>query len=92
MQCLPGFNVYALLTVDLLHEIEIGVWKSLFMHILRLLQLLSRDGCIELDRRYVYPMPILHHLHLSTNQSPGFGVFRHLVKTPFEGLLAMLQR
>lgn len=56
MQCLPGLNVYALLTVDQLHEVELGVWKNLFIHILRLLQLLSFDGCSELDRRHVYQM------------------------------------
>jgi hypothetical protein len=32
-----GFNIYDALVVDLLHEVEIGVWKSLFEHLLRLL-------------------------------------------------------
>ena len=50
--------MYSLLTVDLLHEVELGVWKSLFIHILRLLQLLSpTHGHNELDRRYVCDEP-----------------------------------
>jgi hypothetical protein len=56
MECFPALNIYALLTVDLLHEVELGVWKSLFIHILRLLQLFSRDCTSELDRRCVYNM------------------------------------
>lgn len=38
-------------TVDLLHEIEIGVWRSLFIHLLRILH--CGDGLVhELDKRY----------------------------------------
>ncbi|KAL1937059.1 hypothetical protein VTO73DRAFT_15141 [Trametes versicolor] len=32
-----GFNFYSLYVPDLLHEIELGVWKSIFTHILRIL-------------------------------------------------------
>jgi hypothetical protein len=52
MNCLPDLDVYALLTVDLLHEVELGVWKAIFIHILRLLQLLSPNSSTELDRRF----------------------------------------
>jgi len=41
-----------MLLVDLLHEFELGVWKALFMHLLRILE--SHDGpnlVAELDRR-----------------------------------------
>jgi len=66
MTCLPDFNMYALLTVDLLHEVELGVWKSLFIHILRLLQLLSPNyGHNELDRRWVYTGYRSMMLHVS---------------------------
>lgn len=53
MNCLPGLDVYGLLTVDLLHEVELGVWKALFIHILRIIQASSRDGHDRLDRRCV---------------------------------------
>ncbi|TEB04000.1 hypothetical protein FA13DRAFT_1654889, partial [Coprinellus micaceus] len=32
-----GFNIFTSLTVDLLHEYEIGVWKAVFIHLLRIL-------------------------------------------------------
>ncbi|ETW76907.1 hypothetical protein HETIRDRAFT_328118 [Heterobasidion irregulare TC 32-1] len=32
-----GFNFYDLFVVDLLHEFELGVWKAIFTHLLRIL-------------------------------------------------------
>lgn len=32
-----GFNYFQMLIVDLMHEFELGVWKSLFIHLLRIL-------------------------------------------------------
>jgi hypothetical protein len=44
-----------MLVVDLLHEFELGVWKSLFTHLIRLLHAAqgrgSNDIVVELDRR-----------------------------------------
>lgn len=37
--------------VDLMHEVELGVWKSLFLHLLRILDTIN--GAInELDLRW----------------------------------------
>lgn len=33
-----GFDMHSILAVDILHEVEIGAWKSLFIHLLRLLE------------------------------------------------------
>ena len=58
MNCLPGLDVYALLTVDLLHEFELGVWKALFTQIVRILSL--HPGAVgRFDKRYppVRPKP-----------------------------------
>jgi hypothetical protein len=52
MNCIPSLNVHALLTVDLLHEVELGVWKALFIHIIRILSTHSPKSVNELDRRY----------------------------------------
>lgn len=50
MNCLPGLDIFALLTVDLLHEFELGVWKALFTQIVRILTI--QPGAIsEFDRR-----------------------------------------
>jgi len=44
-----------MLVVDLLHEFELGVWKALFTHLIRILHAADpRGGLVaELDRRYV---------------------------------------
>ncbi|KAF8958641.1 hypothetical protein BDZ97DRAFT_1906426 [Flammula alnicola] len=44
-----------MLVVDLLHEFELGVWKALFTHLIRLLYAAGRGSdhlVVELDRRY----------------------------------------
>lgn len=51
MNCIPRLNVYSLLTVDLLHEVELGVWKALFTHIVRILSAHSPRSVNELDQR-----------------------------------------
>ena len=45
-----------MLVVDLLHEFELGVWKALFTHLIRILHAAAPHGSFvdELDRRYDY--------------------------------------
>jgi hypothetical protein len=52
MEYIDGLNVHSLLTVDLLHEFELGVWKALFTHILRIITAYSAKSLHELDKRY----------------------------------------
>ena len=33
-----AFNFFLLFVVDLLHEFELGVWKTIFTHLTRILQ------------------------------------------------------
>jgi hypothetical protein len=47
-----------MLLVDLLHEFVLGVWKALFIHLLRMLNAHDKSLVNELDRRYV---PVLIH-------------------------------
>ena len=44
-----------MLVVDLLHEFELGVWKAIFTHLIRILHAAAPHGGLvaELDRRYV---------------------------------------
>jgi hypothetical protein len=44
-----------MLVVDLMHEFELGVWKALFIHLLRILQAYDKSLLVELDRRCVIP-------------------------------------
>lgn len=32
-----GFNIFPIFVVDLLHEFELGVWKGVFIHLIRML-------------------------------------------------------
>ncbi|KAH7916892.1 hypothetical protein BV22DRAFT_997067, partial [Leucogyrophana mollusca] len=47
-----GFDLFRMLVVDLLHEFELGVWKAIFIHLLRILDSLKDSAIHELDRRY----------------------------------------
>ncbi|KAJ2929664.1 hypothetical protein H1R20_g7412, partial [Candolleomyces eurysporus] len=49
-----NFDIFSALVVDLMHEFEIGVWKSLFIHLVRILEASSKHEVLvhELDRRY----------------------------------------
>ncbi|KAJ3540488.1 hypothetical protein NMY22_g4264 [Coprinellus aureogranulatus] len=49
-----GFNIFSAIVVDILHEYEIGVFKALFLHLIRVLEA-SASGSVlvhQLDRRY----------------------------------------
>jgi hypothetical protein len=46
-----GFNLFLMLVVDIMHEFELGVWKALFIHLLRILHAADKTLVDELDRR-----------------------------------------
>ena len=46
-----GFNFFSIFVPDLLHEFELGVWKALFTHLLRVLYAYGGDGISELNQR-----------------------------------------
>lgn len=48
------FNMFPTFVVDLLHEVEIGVWRSLFIHLLRILECIDPTLAHTLDRRSVF--------------------------------------
>jgi hypothetical protein len=39
-----GFDHFIMLVVDLLHEFELGVWKAIFTHLIRLLHAAGSGG------------------------------------------------
>jgi len=43
-----------MLVVDLMHEFELGVWKALFIHLLRILTAKNPALLHQLDQRYAY--------------------------------------
>lgn len=38
---------------DLMHEVELGVWRSIFIHLLRILESINESLLLKLDRRWV---------------------------------------
>ena len=46
-----GFNIFSMLAVDLMHEVELRVWKAVFIHLLRILDCHNESLKHELDRR-----------------------------------------
>ncbi|KZT12252.1 uncharacterized protein LAESUDRAFT_641648 [Laetiporus sulphureus 93-53] len=47
-----SFNVYSLFVPDLLHEFELGVWKAVFVHLLRVLHAEGQDRIQKLNSRF----------------------------------------
>lgn len=47
-----GLNFYALFVPDLLHEFELGVWKAVFIHLVRILHAMGPDSVAALNERY----------------------------------------
>ncbi|EMD39369.1 hypothetical protein CERSUDRAFT_134414, partial [Gelatoporia subvermispora B] len=47
-----GFNHFALLVPDLMHEFELGVWKAVFIHLMRILHAAGEDKIQEFNRRF----------------------------------------
>jgi hypothetical protein len=67
-----GFNLFPMFLVDLMHEIELGVWKALLVHLLRMLESVHENLLHEFDkRRAIYPD--YFHLNLITPFAP-FGL------------------
>jgi hypothetical protein len=46
-----GFNCFPMFLIDLMHEVELGVWRALFVHLLRILESVNEYALNELDRR-----------------------------------------
>ncbi|KAF6743073.1 hypothetical protein DFP72DRAFT_829097 [Ephemerocybe angulata] len=46
-----GFDYLKVIVPDLLHEFELGVWKAIFIHLIRILTAYNSEKVIELNRR-----------------------------------------
>lgn len=49
----PGYNPLQMLVPDLLHEFELGVWKDLLVHLMRLLDTRGQPAVTTFNARYV---------------------------------------
>ena len=50
-----GFDFYNMLVPDLLHEVKLGVWKSIFSHLIRMLFVVGKNSAALLNSRQVNP-------------------------------------
>ncbi|KAF8834366.1 hypothetical protein BDN67DRAFT_992678 [Paxillus ammoniavirescens] len=48
-----GFDLFVMLMVDILHEFELGVWKAILVHLLRIVDCPKKSMTHELDCQYV---------------------------------------
>ena len=46
-----GFDLFSLFVVDLMHEFELGVWKALFIHLIRILVALGGTSIQDFNSR-----------------------------------------
>ncbi|KIO20788.1 hypothetical protein M407DRAFT_219893, partial [Tulasnella calospora MUT 4182] len=46
------FNFFRMLVVDLMHEFELGVWKAVLIHLIRMLHTLGNDSVNEFNQRF----------------------------------------
>ena len=69
-----GFDFHQMLTVDLLHEVELGVWKVLLIHLIWMLHACGADKVHEFDKWYG-PLHV-HELEYCQNHSMDAGSAR----------------
>lgn len=76
--------------VDLLHEFELGVWKAVFTHLLRLLYAQGADGIQLLNKRYIQSISIGYNPEYSQG-SIGIEISQLSGVTQSENLSVMSQ-
>ena len=59
-------NPHPMLVVDLMHEFELGVWKALFIHLLRILNAYDPNSLNHLDSRLAVPSFVFGRAKLMT--------------------------
>lgn len=50
--------MFRLFVVDVMHEVELGVFKSLFTHLVRMAHVMGKDTVQELNERSVHSLII----------------------------------
>jgi hypothetical protein len=58
-----AFHFFSMFHVDLMHEVELGVWRSLFIHLLRILECIV-GATDELNKRLVGLLSLSTHWQL----------------------------
>lgn len=75
--------------VDLLHEFELGVWKAVFTHLMRVLYAAGGDCIQKLNERFVNLNLLV--LRIVDARLSGTGKCLPLVEIPYVGFAEMLR-
>lgn len=82
------FNPFQMLVIDQMHEFELGVFKAVLVHLVRILYIAGKTKKRQLveifDEWYVYMIDSCLRLVLSPCLSADSNLFQHLGLTPFE--------
>ncbi|KAF7328374.1 GLOBIN domain-containing protein [Mycena venus] len=91
-----GFNFFSMFVPDFLHEVELGGWKSLFIHLIRILHTRGQATVDEFNERF-RKVPIFgksticrFHSNVSEMKKPAAQDFEDVLQCcipVFEGLL-----
>jgi hypothetical protein len=71
--------------VDLLHEFELGVWKAIFSHLMRILHAIGGSAVQDLNKRYRHVLPFGKGIIRRFKGNPS--AMRKLAARDFEDLL-----
>jgi len=82
------FDVFKILVVDVLHELELGVGKGVFTHLIRILESLGPHQILTLNERY----DEMDLFSIGWHTSVGFGRFPHLVAPMYAGFQTMFPK
>jgi hypothetical protein len=80
-----GLDYHKLFVVDLLHEFELGVWKAIFTHLMRILHAIGGDVVQDLNVRYRQVPPFGKGTIRRFTANPS--AMRKLAARDFEDLL-----
>ncbi|KAJ3768980.1 hypothetical protein FB446DRAFT_813657 [Lentinula raphanica] len=73
-----GFNFYDMLVPDVLHEIELGVWKAILLHLIRMLFSIGSDTVLIMNERYRSIPPFGRNTIRRINKNVSIPVFEGL--------------
>ncbi len=59
-----GFNVYQIFVPDLMHEFELGMWKAVLTHLIRILIAAGGDLVQQFDQRSDIQLIVLTVINL----------------------------
>lgn len=88
----PKFDLSQMLVVDFMHEFELGVWKALFTHLIRVLYAAAPSGRLVavLDERCDLKITV-HVQILKFHQRVGFVTYRRSARQYVDSLVTYLK-